>query len=62
MNRSDNAPQPKPDANGVPWCDEDGCHHYDGKRCQLIGARPSSICEPAVVGMAAELVQLRGAK
>jgi hypothetical protein len=40
---------------GVPHCREDGCVHYDGKRCELLGVRPGDICEPAVAGMAAML-------
>lgn len=34
--------------DSVPWCTEDECCAYDGKRCRLIGFRPSTICEPAV--------------
>jgi hypothetical protein len=40
---------------GVPYCREDGCAHYDGKRCELLGQRPGAICVPAVSGMAATL-------
>lgn len=40
---------------GVPCCRRDGCVHYDGKRCELLGAQPANICEPAVFGMAAVL-------
>ena len=40
---------------GVPHCREDGCVHYDGKRCELLGARPGALCEPVVAGMAAVL-------
>jgi hypothetical protein len=38
--------------NGVPFCDEDSCKHYAGKRCRLLGFRPGTICEPAVIEMA----------
>lgn len=44
---------------GVPWCSEEECPQYDGKRCELIGGRPSGICEPAVKDMAAEIRRLR---
>lgn len=40
------------DLNDVPLCTSDGCDDYDGKRCRLLGCRPSSICEPAVIDMA----------
>ena len=39
---------------GVPLCDE-SCSHHDGKRCQLMGFRPSAICEPVVGAMASML-------
>jgi hypothetical protein len=43
---------------GVPWCTEEGCPEYDGKRCKMMGFRPCAICEPAV----AQLVeQVEGA-
>ena len=38
----------------IPFCDEE-CGQFDGKRCRLLGARPSLICEPAVKGMATAL-------
>lgn len=41
--------------SGVPYCREEGCVHYDGKRCILLGQRPDNICEPSVSGMAAVL-------
>lgn len=37
--------------DGVPRCD-DACRYHDGKRCQLLGLRAPSICEPAVAAMA----------
>ncbi len=30
----------------VPLCNED-CKQHDGKRCQIMGGRPSINCEPA---------------
>jgi hypothetical protein len=44
-------PEPRVDQDGVPWC-ETSCQHHDGKRCEMLGQRPSSICEPAVVRLA----------
>ena len=37
--------------HGVPWCTEERCRHFDGKRCGLTGFRPASICEPGVLMM-----------
>lgn len=34
--------------NGVPRCSEEKCPSYDGKRCQLLGQKPDSICAPEV--------------
>lgn len=39
---------------GVPMCDG-SCPEHDGKRCKLLGLRPASICELAVVEMATAL-------
>lgn len=39
---------PNWDPQGVPYCSERDCTHYDGKRCELMGQRPSRVCEPAV--------------
>lgn len=36
---------------GVPVCSEGGCHFYDGKRCRVLGMRPSRVCEPVVERM-----------
>lgn len=36
--------------NGAPSCSED-CKYHDGKRCELMGCRPDSLCEPSVVEM-----------
>lgn len=49
------AETPEPEVvAGVPYC-RDACQHHDGKRCRLLGLRPSTICEPAVQALAAEL-------
>lgn len=56
---SDRVHLPQVDKNGVPWCDEDRCPFYDGKRCEATGFRPAKICEPAVIEMAADIVALR---
>lgn len=40
---------------GVPFCAEENCPEYDGKRCRMMGFRPSQICEPAVRQMSADL-------
>jgi len=47
--------RPDWDDRGVPGCYDDQCNQYDGKRCRLTGCRPSSLCEPAVIEMAALL-------
>lgn len=36
---------------GVPMCTENDCREYDGKRCEVMGFRPRTICEPAVISM-----------
>ncbi len=36
----------------VPYCSEENCRHYDGKRCALTGNQPGAICVPAVERMA----------
>lgn len=41
-------PEPRIDEQGVPRCAPDNCGAYDGKRCDLLGYRPDSVCEPAV--------------
>ena len=38
-------------SNGVPFCNGDKCAHYGGKRCELVGRRPSRVCEPVVTEM-----------
>jgi len=47
--------EPDTDERGVPYCNHDDCEEYDGKRCRMLGSRPSHLCEPAVAEMAAEL-------
>jgi hypothetical protein len=32
----------------VPYCAEERCALYDGKRCGALGHQPGNICEPAV--------------
>lgn len=49
----------QPDDNkGIPYCTST-CPEYDGKRCRIMGFRPSSICEPAVEELRAENDRLR---
>lgn len=45
-------PGPAFDERGVPWCTREDCPAYDGKRCQILGFRPGSLCEPQVAEMA----------
>lgn len=47
------------DKTGVPFCAENDCQMYDGKRCKAMGFRPGNICEPAVIELVAELVERR---
>lgn len=45
-------PEPTIGQDGIGICPEDEqCRHYDGKRCRLMGFRPSRICEPWVLGL-----------
>jgi hypothetical protein len=49
---SDERPyQPAWSSSGVPMCSH-ACSYFDGKRCEALGLRPGSLCEPAVSGMA----------
>lgn len=48
--------RPDVDEDGVPVCTEE-CPQHDGKRCRALGHRPSYVCEPRVVEMAAVLRQ-----
>lgn len=43
--------------DGVPNCTTDECPQYDGKRCRLLGFRPDSICEPAVVRLTSRITE-----
>ena len=56
--RMSDRPEPNIDARGIPYC-SDSCRQYDDKRCMLMGARPASICEPAVEEMALRVSELR---
>jgi hypothetical protein len=47
-----NSPDPMWDEmHTVPQCAQEQCRHFDGKRCELMGFEPGSICEPAVAQM-----------
>ena len=35
--------------SGVPFCSEDKCPAFDGKRCEYLGHRPDAICEVMVI-------------
>lgn len=55
MDYDERSISPKWPSSGVPFCSREECACYDGKRCRLSGFQPSSICEPAVMSMAAML-------
>lgn len=61
MTAAERAPDvlPMVDDAGVPRCSYEDCPSYDGKRCEAMGFRPGSICEPAVLDMIEELRALR---
>jgi hypothetical protein len=40
--------------DNIPMCTKD-CHQNDGKRCLMLGFRPTDICEIVVSDMAKEL-------
>lgn len=44
--------EPEWSDEGVPWCAEDKCYHFDGKRRDLTGNRPYHLCGPTVEAMA----------
>lgn len=48
--------------SGLPRCAYDECPSYDGKRCRLLGSRPSHVCEPVADAMAALLTSAEGEK
>jgi len=43
-----------------PRCTQSLCAQYDGKRCRLLGSRPSLLCEPAVTLMTMTLAHEGG--
>ena len=47
--------------DSVPRCSEDDCPMFDGKRCEELGHRPSSLCEPAVSEIVATARSMVGA-
>lgn len=47
--------------DGIPRCAEEGCRRYDGKRCELLGARPGNLCEPAVLLLVTEIKHMKRA-
>lgn len=52
--------EPMPEWIGViPHCST-RCPFFDGKRCELRGARPSRICEPVVLQMGVRLNRTYG--
>jgi len=56
---SDLKPYPDRSGDGVPYCTYEKCPQYDGKRCDLMGQRPSWICEPAVQDLVKENKKLK---
>ena len=40
--------RPTIDEKLLPQCPREGCPSYDGKRCDVTGAQPYTLCEPAV--------------
>lgn len=54
--------QPSVDKSGIPFCTEDECCQYDGKRCRVSGFRPGYICEPAVLVLIDVVVSKRGGR
>jgi len=45
------------DAEGVPWCGEEKCGSFDGKRCKLMGHAPEGVCVPYVQLMSSTLTK-----
>lgn len=43
---------------GIPFCSEEACPQYDGKRCELLGFRPGRVCEPAVIELCRKLTRV----
>ena len=56
---SDEDIKPEVTKHGLPLCTE-SCPSHDGKRCRVLGQRPSRICEPAVEAMAERLEAMAG--
>lgn len=54
MNKSDIQPKIH---DGIPLCTYEDCASYDGKRCEMLGCRPSRVCEPQVAMMAEAIKQ-----
>lgn len=50
-------PRPRWSTKGVPYCSENDCPLYDGKRCYALGHRPDMLCEPVVAEMAEQLTR-----
>ena len=50
--------QPNLDEHDIPYCSMDSCQKYDGKRCELMGARPHHFCEPALIDIMAKMQDL----
>lgn len=40
---------PRADALGIPRCTREECEEFDFKRCRLLGRRPESVCEIAIL-------------
>jgi len=53
------ATRPDRGDNKVPYCSEQ-CPQHDGKRCRIMGGRPSAICEPEVLNILSDVAALRG--
>lgn len=45
--------------DGVPYCSENTCPAFDGKRCEILGRKPGNVCQPAVSEMSAAVADLR---
>lgn len=45
----------------IPFCTET-CARHDGKRCTVLGYRPSHICEPAVAALVTRIEEAPDAR
>lgn len=45
--------------DGVPYCSENTCPAFDGKRCEILGHKPGNVCQPAVSEMSAAVADLQ---